>query len=60
MTVRQIADKLVDDYHLDVGQPGGREALTAKVRGMLSRHAGKALVREQYGADVVWSVRGDS
>ena len=57
MTVRQIADKLVDDYHLDVAQPGDREALTARVRGVLSRHAGKALVREQRGADVVWGVR---
>jgi hypothetical protein len=57
MTVRQIADKLVDDYHLDVAQPGDREALTARVRGVLSRHAGKALVREQRGADVVWSVQ---
>ena len=57
MTVRQIADKLVDDYHLDLTQPGDREALTAKVRGMLSRHAGDSLMREQRGADVVWSVK---
>jgi hypothetical protein len=57
MTVRQIADKLVDDYHLDVAQPGDREALTARVRGVLSRYAGKSLVRGQPGADVVWSVR---
>jgi hypothetical protein len=59
MTVRQIADKLVDDYHLDLSQPGDREALTAKVRNTLSRHGGKALVREQRGADVVWSVQQD-
>jgi hypothetical protein len=57
MTVRRIADKLVDDYHLDLAQPGDREALTTRVRGVLSRHAGKALVREQRGADVVWRVR---
>ena len=56
MTVRQIADKLVDDYHLDLSQPGDREALTNKVRNTLTRHAGKALAREQRGADVVWSV----
>jgi len=56
MTVRQIADKLVDDYHLDIAQAGEREALTARVRGVLSRHAGKALVREQRGADVVWGI----
>ena len=56
MTVRQIADKLVDHYHLDVARPGEREALTARVRGVLSRHAGKALVRGQRGADVVWGV----
>ena len=56
MTVRQIADKLVDDYHLDLAQPGDREALTAKIRGMLSRHAGDTLTRGQRGADVVWSV----
>src|SRR5208283_3236620 len=24
MTVRKIADRLVDDYHLDMGQPGDR------------------------------------
>jgi hypothetical protein len=57
MTVRQIADKLADDYHVDVAQPGDRDALTTRVRGVLSRHAGKALVREQRGADVVWGVR---
>jgi hypothetical protein len=57
MTVRPIAGRLVDDYHLDLGQPSDSEALTAKVRNTLSRHASKALVRKQRGADMVWSVR---
>jgi hypothetical protein len=57
MTVRQIADKLVDDYHLEVAQPGEREALTARVRGVLSRHVDKSLVRRRRGADVIWNVK---
>jgi hypothetical protein len=56
MTVRQIADRLMTDYHLEIGQPQEREALTNRVRNTLSRHAGETLVREQIGADVVWRV----
>jgi hypothetical protein len=57
VTVRQIVERLAEEYHLDLSQAPDRDALVNKVRNTLSRHAGKTLVREQRGADVVWRVR---
>jgi hypothetical protein len=58
LMVREIVERLAAEYHLDISQPADRDALIQKVRNTLSRHAGKGLVREQQGADVVWRVAG--
>jgi hypothetical protein len=37
MTVRQIADRLVDDYHLDLGQPGDMTTIRTAIARALAR-----------------------
>jgi|GEM_PF-2502552 len=57
VTVRQVVERLIEEYHLDLREPGGRDALIANVRATLSRYsASKALVREQRGELVLWRV----
>ncbi len=54
MTLRTIAERLITEYHLEVGETADFEKLLGKVRNTLLRRVGKGIVCEHVGPNVTW------
>ncbi len=56
MTLRAITDRLITEYHLEVGEKTDFEKLVAKIRNTLLRRVGKGIAREHVGPNVTWRI----
>jgi hypothetical protein len=57
LNAKEIAERLVVEYHLDIREPHQHGALLHSVRNAVLRHSGKKVARSEQGGTAFWRIK---
>jgi hypothetical protein len=57
LNAKEIAERLVAEYHLDIREPHQHAALLHSIRNAVLRHSGKKVDRSERGGMACWKIK---